>query len=124
MRSEVAINREKLFLPVTVYKAYVDQVKLIESFSEKIGRRIPGVKAIMGQAADYADLAFAHLDKTKDRLFGDRDYYNYTRTHTMVGSDAVSVGSFRNGGKLTIVRRIDRVALNNKVKVAPLIVPV
>lgn len=36
----------------------------------------------MGEAPDYVELAFAHLDATGERLFGKKYDYNYARTKT------------------------------------------
>ncbi len=57
---------------------------------------MPGVEAIIGEASDYAELAFAHLDATdgKGYLFGEKYGYNYARTKTPVGSGVAHVGDF------------------------------
>lgn len=95
MHSEVAINPAKLFLPKSNNKTLVQQEDLIARFSEDLGTRIQGVEAIMGEAPDYVDLAFARLNDTGDYLFGERDGYNYARTKTpTVGSLVAGVGLF------------------------------
>ncbi len=95
MHSEVAINPAKLFLPKSNNKTLVQQEDLIARFSEDLGTRIQGVEAIMGEVPDYVDLAFTHLNATRNYLFGEKDGYNYARTKTpTVGSSVANVGSF------------------------------
>lgn len=95
MHSEVAINPNKLFLPESNHKTLAQQEKMVEKFSQKLRKKIPGVKAIVGQAPDYVGLAFAHLDSTKEYLFGAKDEFDYARTKTPTGGSVVAgVGSF------------------------------
>lgn len=95
MHAEVAINLGKLLLPKSNNKTLGQQEDLIARFSEDLGTRVQGVEAIMGEAPDYVDLAFAHLNDTGDYLFGERDGYNYARTKTpTVGSSVALIGCF------------------------------
>ncbi|MFH1187033.1 MAG: hypothetical protein V1697_02565, partial [Candidatus Levyibacteriota bacterium] len=49
-----------------------------------LSNKVPGVKAIIGDAPDYEELAFKHLNATKGQeyLFGEKYKYNYARTRT------------------------------------------
>lgn len=91
MQSEVAINPSKLFLPKSNNKALAQQENMAEKFSQELGKTVKGVKAIIGQAPDYLELAFAHLDSTKEYLFGAKDKYDYVRTKTPTSSSYVAV---------------------------------
>jgi len=102
MQSEVAVNPSQLFLPKSNNKTIIQQQKMIKAFSQKLGKKIPGVEAIMGEAADYADLAFAHFDATGEYLFGERhDHYARTNTPTADGLVAF-VGRLYSVGGLSV----------------------
>ena len=94
-QSEVAINPNRLFLRRSNYKTLRQQEAMVEEFSQELGKKVPGVKAIIGQAPDYIELAFRHLDATKNYLFGAKYNYGYARTKTSKGSSIVAdVGHF------------------------------
>lgn len=93
IKSEVAINPKALFLPGSNDKTLRQQEEMVDRFSEGLGKKIPGVKSIIGQAPDYLELAFAHLDKTGDFLFGEKYHCDFARTKTPTnGSRVASVG--------------------------------
>ena len=123
MQSEVAVNPDQLFLPKSNNKTLPQQEKMISQFSQKLGKRILGVEAIMGGAADYVDLAFAHLDATGDRLFSKEHNYNYARTNTPTAAGQVaSVGFFDSAFGLS-VGYWHGVHGRSDVFAAPLVVP-
>ncbi len=124
MHSEVAINPNKLFLPNSNNKTLKQQEDMVEKFSQKLGKKVQGVKAVIGQASDYEELAFAHLDATKDYLFGAKDNYDYARTKTSTsGSHVADVGDFRADSGLYVGRWYADVG-DDLVHAAPLVVPV
>lgn len=103
-QSEVAVNPNKLFLVDSNNKTLEQQIKLIDKFSKQLrGRgRIANVEVVLGEAADYCELVFLHLDITGERLFGEKYQYNYTRTKTCVSSAIAYVGGFRSGDGLDV----------------------
>lgn len=120
--SEVAINPSQLFLPKSNSKTLDQQSEMVARLSQDISRKVPGVEAIIGEAPDYVELAFTHLDATGKRLFG-KDYnYDYARTVTAVGSNVADVGSFLAGVGLDVDRWQpgDR---HSGLWAAPLVVP-
>lgn len=124
MHSEVAINPNKLFLPKSNNKTLAQQEEMVGKFSEELGKKVTGVAAIIGQAPDYVELAFAHLDVKKEYLFGAKDNYNYTRTKTPTsGSSVAHVGLFRAVRGLD-VNDWDADDGDGFVHAAPLVVPV
>ncbi len=124
MNSEVAINPSELFLPKTNNKTLAQQEEMVDKFSQELGEKVKGVKAIIGQAPDYEELAFRHLDATQGYLFGAKYNYDYARTKTPPsGSDVAHVGRFGAVNGL----RVDRwLADSGDVVIfaAPLVVPV
>lgn len=97
MQSEVAINTIKLFLPGSNNKTLVQQEEMVSKFSVELEKKVQGVKVIIGQAPDYVELAFKHLDETKKYLFGAKDNYNYARTKTLsIDSFVAYVGGFHD----------------------------
>lgn len=121
-RSEVAINPNELFLPDSNNKTLAQQEKIVRDFSKKLTRKVKGVEGIVGEAPDYVESVFAHLDATGVRLFG-KDYdFRYTRTKTpTVGSDVASVGDFAADDGLN-VNNWNRDNGNSNVWVSPLVV--
>jgi hypothetical protein len=119
--SEVAIDPKKLFIPRSNNKTLEQQLEAVAKYSDSLG--IQGVEAILGEVPDYTELAFAHFDKTGERLFGEKYDYNYTRTQTRFGSDVAFVGSFRAGVGLN-VNRWGAAYRSGDLRAAPLVVPV
>lgn len=125
---EVAINPDpkKFFLPKSNNKTLPQQEEMIAIYSEELRGKTGSkdIAAIMGEAPDYVELAFVHLDATRDRLFGERYDYRYARTKTpTVGSDVAVVGGFLAGHGLG-VGGWDRDRGCDIVWAVPLVVPV
>jgi hypothetical protein len=124
MQSEVAVNPSQLFLPKSNNKTLTQQEEMISKFSQKLGKKIPGVEAIMGGVPDYVDLAFTHLDATGERLFHGENYdYDYARSNTPTAAGQVArVGYFNSVDGLHVSDwRSDRG--HARVFAAPLVVP-
>lgn len=103
MHSEVAVKPDQLFIEGSNNKTLKQQEALIAKYSTDLGGKVQGVEAIMGDAADYVGLTFAHLDATGERLFGEKYDYNWARTKTpTVGGGVASVGSFDADGGLRV----------------------
>ncbi len=123
MHSEVAISPDALFIPDSNDKTLKQQENAIAKFSKELTKKIKGVEAVMGEAPDYVELAFAHLDATGDRLFGEKYDYNYARTKTpTVGSRVAGVGYFLAADGL-LVGDWDRALGARRVFASPLVVP-
>jgi hypothetical protein len=128
MRSAVAINPNKLFLPGSTKKTLAQQEEMVERYSKELARKVPGVRAIIGQAPDYVAVAFAHLDATKAKgeaeyLFGEKYELNCARTKTPIsGSLIADVGSFDSYHGLDI-RGLFAYKGASIVHAAPLVVP-
>jgi hypothetical protein len=120
IRSEVAVDPSRLFLPGSDNKTLSEQESLVAKFSKNISAKIPGVKAIIGEVSDYAELAF--LSPVEHRLFG-RDYgYDCTRTQTRTHSGVVEFGGNKHYDRLLIWYSASNSRKSN-LFVAPLIVP-
>lgn len=124
MHSEVAINPNKPFLPKSNNKTLVQQEEMVGKFSEELGKKVKGVKAVIGQVPDYVELAFAHWDSTKEYLFGAKDNYGYARTKTPTSSSFVALVGYFPAGRGLRVSYWGRVDGNDNVHAAPLVVPV
>ena len=124
MHSEVAINPNKPFLPKSNNKTLTQQEEMVNKFSEELGKKVKGVKAIIGQVPDYVELEFAHLDSTKEYLFGAKDNYDYTRTKTPTSSSRVAVVGYFNADSGLYVSHWNRVGSYGGVHAAPLVVAV
>lgn len=86
---------------------------MVDTFSLEVGKTIPEVKAVIGQAADYVELTMQHFAATKDRLFG-KNYGSYLTTtktdmqlspHSFRDSVRMLVGNFRPYAGLTAGQR-------------------
>jgi len=87
-RSEVAVNPKHLFLEESNNKTLTGQLAMIESFGKNLSSEIEGVTAILGEAPDYAELAFAHHTATGQNLFSKS---SVTRTLTLMDTYAHSM---------------------------------
>lgn len=125
MRSEVAINPSKLFLPKSGGKTLYNQERMVGKLSRELGNRVTGVKAIIGQAPDYVELAFRHLDSTREYLFGVKYGYGCARTKTPTFSPRhfASVGTFFEYAGLA-VGSLDAGCGRGDVHAVALVVPV
>jgi hypothetical protein len=132
MHSEVAINLNCLYILGSNNKTLSQQEAMVERFSKDLGKKVKGVKAVIGGAADYVVLTFLHLDKTTkegkpDRLFGEKYRYGntITKTPTDWSSSFAIVGGFNyrhHVGGLA-VERLNSLSGLSHVYVAPLVVP-
>jgi hypothetical protein len=86
MRSEVGINPTELYLSTNKREALKEQEARVKEFSRKLSRIIPGTAAIIGQAPDYIELGFQHLDATGQLLFGEDFNDTFATTKTSVGT--------------------------------------
>jgi len=94
-QSEVAINPKQLFLPDSNRKTLAEQEAMVAEFSRELTQKVEGVEAIIGEVADYGELAFSHLDATSEYLFGEKHNFDYARTKTQAaGSYVALVGLF------------------------------
>lgn len=92
--SEVAIRPDQLFLPKSNGKTLNDQLSRVARVSADLSRQVRGTQVIIGEAPDYVELAYNHLDLTGQRLFGEEFGYGYARTVTPVGGNVANVGDF------------------------------
>lgn len=121
--TEAALNPKNLFLKKSNRKTPFEHEEMVAYFSQKLAKKIPGVRAIIGEASQYAELAFSHYKATGVRLFGEKYNYDYVRTKTPgVGSDVAYVGRFGNGG-LGVVSRWYASVGHGYLWAAPLVVP-
>lgn len=120
--SEVAINPNQFLLPDSNWKTLPEQEAIVAEFSHRLNQNVKEVEAIIGEASDYVELAFVHLDATGEYLFGKKYSFDYARTKTHVGDLGVAlVGGLGPDGGLG-VRSWRRVHGDGGVWVAPLVV--
>jgi hypothetical protein len=130
-KGEVAINTSVLFIPKSNKKTLDEQEEIVAEFSKRLSRKIKGVEAVIGDIADYVELAFLHLDATGENLFGEKYSDDYARTVTPTAGSYVALLGFkpdrglivdawaRGAGTDVFVAR----DAGTDVFVAPLIVP-
>ncbi|HJX59613.1 hypothetical protein A2V61_02675 [Candidatus Woesebacteria bacterium RBG_19FT_COMBO_47_8] len=128
MRSEVAINPKKPFLPESNMKTLAKQLELVNALNKKIQGQIHGTTAVLGSVADYAELIFFHFDHNGYLRTGTEFNFFYTRTSTLVGKTRVAIvgkyhGGFGYGSGLELAYQ-DKVKRYSDLRVAPLVVPV
>lgn len=118
--SEVAINPAQPILNHSNKKTFSQQQEMVWEFSKKIAKEVKGVKAVIGTLPDYAELAFAHLDRTGQYLFVEPYFRRYVRTNSTAGSHVADVAFGRYGlhaGNWNYGERVDY------VWTSPLVVP-
>lgn len=117
----VAVNSERLFLPNSDGKTLSEQLDLLNTYSLGLQSRSGGLmSAIIGEAADYAELTYGLFEHTGRLLFGPKYENAFTRTSTKVSDENVIVGNFGNDGRLCL-DTIMPDSRSNKVAVAPLV---
>lgn len=124
--SEVAIYPEDLFLKESSKKSLSEQMDLVENYSKSLQYNIEwsGMRAIMGQAVDYIELAFSYSQKKRKKLFGKRNNFDFTRTATRLNSGDESFAVVgRNEDNGLIVYGLDPNEVRYDLHVAPLLVP-
>ncbi len=121
--SEIAINPRQLFLPDSNRKTLKEQKIMVAQFSKKLAKQISGVQAIIGEAPDYVESYFAHLDATGQHLFGEEYGYGYARTKTPTGGSLVAGVGFAYPGSGLDVNSFYRDYGRDYVFAAPLVVP-
>lgn len=122
-KTEVAVNPEKLVLPKSNNKTLKEHEKMMGEFNLMLVRKIPGVKAVIGQTPDYGELVFLHFDKTGQRLFGEKQDFSFARTKTLVGGGNAVVGNFSVEYGLEVFRCRDPKDRRAGIWLAPLVVP-
>lgn len=121
--SEVAINPNQLFLPNSNRKTLEEQEAMIKRFSKELATKVPGVKAVIEEAPDYVELAFQHLERTGEYLFGKKYNFYSTRTKTIIfGSFVINIGDFHLRGGLDISGSY-RDRRRDDLWVSPLVMP-
>jgi hypothetical protein len=131
VHSEAAINPKRLFLSKGNNKDLTKQEEIVNRFSKELNKKIPGVKAIIGQVPDYAELYFQHLAKTGEYLFVAKNPKDFTRTQTLAKYDFKFMATIGlTDGIFTLRKRLtscgDDDFMSNDVRfahVAPLVVP-
>lgn len=113
---------DRFFIPNSGNSTFYEQLALIEEYSDGLG--IDGTRAIMGEAADYVDLAFTYRNNTGEFLFGPKYDNRLARTQTSLFYDKIIVGHFDPKAGLRIGRWVpERIEGLDHVFAVPLIVP-
>ena len=122
--TQVAINPSQVFLPESEDKSFRYHQDMVTTFSEEISKDIKGVKAIIGEASNYVELALLHRVATGERLFKQCDDFFYTATKTLwddSGKFLVEIGEYSEG--LFCNRYTLSLQGNHDTYILPLIVP-
>lgn len=87
--SEIAIKPSRLFLPKSA-RFFEDQVRMVDKYSKEVSKKMPGVKAVIGELPDYIELAYAHLDLTGNHNINTEKPDVLVRTNTNISSSIAS----------------------------------
>lgn len=129
MVGEVAFDPHpyRFYLKGSNNKTLDQQEKLNREYEKELRERLSlpdHIRSVIGQAPDYTQLAFKHLEETGERLFGQKYGYNYARSLTPTsGSEVADVGNFDADGGLA-VGYLDRGQGVAEVFLVPLVVSV
>lgn len=127
MFGEVAFlpDPNRFFIPGSNNATFEQQKEMIERYGDELRVKLdlPGhVRAVMGEAPDYAQLAFIHLKETNTHLFGEDYGYNYARTVTPTfGLYVAEVGRFSVTDGLRVGQG-DREYGSGRVFASPLVI--
>jgi len=89
--SEVAICPAQLFLPRSNCKTLPEQLAMVNDFSREPSGEVEEVEAVIGEAPDYAELAFNVYEARNELIMSE----NFARTVTAVGHQVACVGPFK-----------------------------
>jgi hypothetical protein len=121
-RTEVAIDPTRLALPKSNRGTMEEQFAMVMAYGREMRRDVTGTAALLGNVADYAELAFAHLAAKGQRLFGEDFGFDYARTATSTDGDRFAlVGKFSND--CLGIDTLDRRNTRESVWAVPLVVP-
>ncbi len=122
--SHVAVFSKELFLPHSQGKTLDEQETMVAQLSMSLAERIPGVKAIIGQAPDYAELDYQCLTATGRHLF-DPELCNFSvRTKTPIDANLVAdIGPADPVKGLKLGGWFSQREPDSSIVVVPLIVP-
>lgn len=115
-KSDVAINPQLRF-PGT----FDEQVSAIAKYNLEFQSRFTGARAIIGEAPDYMEFAFAQFNTTGERLFGQKDSF-FVRTNTRINNKIVGIGNFTNEFGMH-VELCEPNRSNNNLFAIPIIIP-
>jgi len=119
---QVAFHPGKLFLEGSDNMNMPDQLSLFTRYKLAIEIEMPGVTAIVGNVADYAELLALHRDRTHRYLFGEEYEFGFARTLTVIEGEGPVIVGFRHGqGFSMIPSRGNQSAAG--LYIAPLLVP-
>lgn len=124
--TEAAFNFNELFLVDSGSKSSKEQETMIDEFSLRLSGKVPGVKAIMGNLFDYAELAHKiKIARGGEYPLFSPDIYmkGYARTNTIVDGERTAVVNFYRAGCL-YVSSFPANRGDARVPAAPLVVPV
>lgn len=127
MCTEVAINPDEPIIPFSDHRNDVQQAVLIAKFAHRLKRKVNGVDAVRGEASDYIELEFTHLDATGEHLFEEKFKFPSIRSSTEVDQNTIRWRFI----DITVPRDVDRGLLvkpfsahgNHNIYTAPLVVP-
>lgn len=128
-QSEVAVNPDRLYM--TVFSSNpAKQKEKIRRYSEdlriKAGKEgIVGLKAVIGNPSDYAELACKYLDDRRDYLFGSKyiSVWEYAEYQEAISLFGFGTGGFVKDPGYFLVNKI-AIRIHNGKRIVPLIVPV
>jgi len=85
-KSAVAFDPADFFLPGSNNKTLEQQLEIMDEFNQRLQPKVPGVKAIFGEAPTIEELIFAYYKRTRRYLLG-LVKGSYVRTLTGVWPD-------------------------------------
>lgn len=120
--SEVAIKLDNPFLPNSSNLTTFKQLVMTSKFSSEMAKEIPGVRAVVGSASDYAEIYKLHSEKQLVSLFryGTGNTYAITTDLTREGN-SIFVGEHYSENVI-VSYRLNKNG-DSDIKVLPLVIP-
>ncbi len=131
--TEAAINPNQLFLPNSADKSFKYHQGMVRTFSQEISNEIPDVKAVIGEASHYVELALMYRVTTGRSLFGEGNEFRFTATRTSYGKPYEESESYEKQSLVKVGEDSDGIRCfeyylgtwgNYNTWIIPLIVPV
>lgn len=119
--TEVAIRWA--WLDGSWYKTLPEQERMVADFSRKLSKKVKGVKAIIGQASQYTEVALLHFKATGKRIFGWDQDYSFTRTLTSAPNGEMGFVGFFSEESGLLVGFWPPNDRTDEIRICPLVVP-
>lgn len=120
-QTEVALKTDDPFMPNTGSRPFFEQRILLEKYNDELANKFPGMKAVIGSAADYVELDILCRRQDSRSIYRRAGNSNYAVTSSVFENHQIFVGGFYDGSIIMSYRFGDKG--DSDMRLVPLITP-